>query len=167
MLFIVLFSAAPALPLLTLACSGPPPRSANPTRPLDERRAIEIIVRAFREERDRPTPGRQMDLGDGKMLDVDVGAEGKRYGVAYITPQERIALDSALPPRDPMMGDALQLVSGLDEDSAARILVLHDTDYLYDDHLGAEREASTITAERKLERDVRDFLVRAHAENWP
>jgi hypothetical protein len=150
-----------------LGCAGPPPRTANPTRPLDERRAVEIIIRAFHEERDRPVPGRKIELTADKRLEVDVAAQGKKYGVAYVSLNERMTLGSALPPRDPAMGDALQLVRGLGPEADARILVLHDSEYQYDDQLGTERTVTSITAERKLERDVRDFLVRAHAERWP
>jgi hypothetical protein len=156
-----------ALVWAIFACSGPPPRTANPTRPLDERRAVEIIIRAFHEERDRPVPGRKVELTEGKRLEVDVGSQGKKYGVAYVALNERMALGSSLPPRDPAMGDALQLVRGLGPEADARILVLHDSEYQYDDQLGTERTVTAITAERKLERDVRDFLVRAHAERWP
>lgn len=155
------------LALHTAACGGPPPRTANPTRALDERRAIDIIIRAFSEERDAPAPGKSLLLADGTPLEVDVGAKGKRYGVAYITANERFRLGNALPPREPSMGDALQLVNGTGSDAQARILILHDSDYLYDDQVGTDREASTITAERKLARDVRDFLVHAHSQRWP
>jgi len=72
-----------------------------------------------------------------------------------------------LPDKDPAMGDALQLVSGLGDDGDARILVLRDSDYLYDDHVGDEHEQQSVTAELKLKRDVHDFIVRAHAEKWP
>ena len=65
------------------------------------------------------------------------------------------------------MGDALQLVSGLGEDGDARVLVLRDSDYQYDDHVGDEHEQPSLTAELKLKRDVHDFIVRAHAEKWP
>lgn len=148
-------------------CSGPPPRTANPTRPLDERRAVEVIIRAFREERARPVPGTDVPIALDATLHVDVAAEGKKYGVAYLTTLERKALGSALPPRDPAMGDALQLVSGVGTEGTARVLVLHDVDYLYDDHVGEAHEKSTVAAELKLGRDVRDFLVRALTEKWP
>jgi len=149
------------------SCSSPPPRTANPTRPLDERRAIEVIIQAFREERDRPAPGLDVPVALERTLHVDVIADGKKYGVAYVTAAERQALGSALPPRDPAMGDALQLVSGVGADGDARVLVLHDLDYVYDDHVGEAHEKSTVTAELKLGRDVRDFLVRARTEKWP
>lgn len=152
---------------LVAACGGPPPRTANPTRALDERRAVQIIVRAFHDERDRPIPGRSIEVIPGKKLEIDVGSQGKKYGVAYVTANERQALGNALPQRDPSMGDALLLVSGGGDDRDAKILVLYDNDYLYDDQVGTEHEASTITAENKLARDVRDFLVRAHTEGWP
>lgn len=159
--------AALLFALSLVACASPPPRTANPTRPLDERRAVEIILGAFADERDQPVAGRRVSIALGRELEVDVSAKGKKYGVAYITGNEREALGPALPPRDPSMGDALQLVSGLGQDGDARVLVLHDTEYLYDDHVGEEHEETALTAELKLRRDVRDFLVRAHAEKWP
>jgi hypothetical protein len=149
------------------ACGTPPPRAPNPTRPLDERRAIEIVLQAFHDERDQPVHGHPITLAPGRALEVDVLAQGRKYGVAYVTTNERVALGNALPPRDPGMGDALQLVSGLGEEGDARVLVLHDSNYVYDDQVGEEHEETTVTAELKLRRDVRDFLVRAHAEKWP
>lgn len=148
-------------------CGAPPPRQANPTRPLDEQRAIRVIIRAFHDQHDAPVPGRQVELPTGKPLKIDVGSQGRKYGVSYVTGGERIQLGSALPPRNPAMGDALQLVRGTGPDADARILILYDEDYLYDDHVGAGHEETTITAEKKLARDVRDFLVKAQSEHWP
>ncbi len=162
---------APALALgaalVSLACGGPPPRTVNPTRPLDEQRAIELIIEAFRDEHDRPIRGGDLTLSETQTLHVDVNAQEHKYGVAYVTAPERSALSQTLPPRDPAMGDALQLVSGLGSDGDARVLVLQDTDYVFDDHVGEAHEASSLTAELKLKRDVHDFLVRAHSEKWP
>jgi hypothetical protein len=124
-------------------------------------------LQAFQDERDLPVRGKPVSLAPGKQLEVDVAAQGRKYGVAYVTVNERQALGNALAPRDPSMGDALQLVSGIGEDGDARVLVLQDSDYLYDDHMGEEHQETTVTAELKLRRDVRDFLVRAHAEKWP
>jgi hypothetical protein len=162
----VLASGAIALPLLS-ACGGPPPRTANPTRPLDERRAIQIIIKAFRDERDRPVGGREVEIQAGKMLEVDVGSAGHKYGVAYVTAGERQTLGDALPRPQPGMEDALQLVRGMGDEIDAKILVLHDTNYLYDDQVGTDHEETVLTAENKLARDVRDFIVRAQAEKWP
>jgi hypothetical protein len=155
------------LALALTACSGPPPRAPNPTRPLDERRAIELIIQAFREEKDHPVPGTTIALTESKQIHIDVGSKDRKYGVAYVTAGERLELGTALPDKDPAMGDALQLVSGLGEDGDARILVLRDSDYLYDDHVGDDHEQQSVTAELKLKRDVHDFIVRAHAEKWP
>jgi hypothetical protein len=156
-----------ALACALTACSGPPARAPNPTRPLDERRAVELIIQAFREEKDRPMPGSSVALTESKQIKVDVVAADRKYGVAYVTAMERLELGSALPEKDPSMGDALQLVSGLGDDGDARVLVLRDSDYQYDDHLGEDRQQPALTAELKLKRDVHDFLVRAHAEKWP
>jgi len=153
--------------LVSLACSGPPPRTVNASRPLDERRAIELIIEAFRAEHDRGVPGGNLALSDAQSLHVDVNGQDRKYGVAYVTAPERITLGTTLPPRDPAMGDALQLVKGLGTDDDARVLVLQDTDYMFDDHVGESHESSSFTAELKLKRDVHDFLVRAHKEKWP
>ncbi|MFZ5890307.1 MAG: hypothetical protein ACOY0T_04490 [Myxococcota bacterium] len=149
---------------LALACGSPPPRTANPARPLEERRAVEIISDVFRQEHEVPQPGTDVSLSAQHRLHVDVLASGKRFGVAYVTGIERSELGRALPARDPNMGDALQLVSGVGADGDARVCVLHDTDYLYDDQVGEAHEKSTTTAELKLRRDVRDFIVIAHRE---
>jgi hypothetical protein len=155
----------PALALLatlvSLACGGPPPRTVNPTRPLDEQRAIQLIIEAFHDEKDHAVAGHDLMLSETQSLHVDVNAQDHKYGVAYVTGQERMDLGSALPPRDPAMGDALQLVSGLGADEEARVLVMQDWDYAFDN------QASSLTAELKLKRDVHDFLVRAHVEKWP
>ncbi len=149
---------------LSLACSGPPPRAANPARPLDERRAIEVIAEAFRDQSEQPVPGPDVALSPQHPLHMDVLAQGKRFGVAYVTSAERSSLGNALQPRDPNRQDALQVVTGIDADGDARVCVLYETDYLYDDQVGEAHERSTLTAELKLRRDVRDFLVIAHRE---
>jgi hypothetical protein len=148
-------------------CGAPPPRAPNPTRPLDERRAIEIILQAFQDERDTPVRGRPITLQPGRKLEVDVAAQGRKYGVAYVTASEKTQLGAALPPRDPARGDALQLTSGVGQDAEAHVLVLHDTDYLQDDQVVERHEETTVTAELMLRRDVRDFLVLAHSRKWP
>lgn len=160
--------SAPAFVLaLAVGCGGGPAKSANPTRALDERRAVQVIAQAFHDEHDAPVPGRGVAIAEGKTLEVDVMSDGRKYGVAYVTPNERQALGTALPAKSPELGDALQLVHGVGDDANTRVLVLHDTDYRYDDQVGTAHEETTITAERRLARDVRDFLVRAHAERWP
>ena len=82
---------APACTLATLAlaCSGPPPRTANPARPLDERRAVVVIAEVFREEHEVPMAGADVSLSAQHRLHVDVLASGKRFGVAYVTGLER------------------------------------------------------------------------------
>ncbi len=153
--------------LVSLACGGLPPRVVNPSQPLDEHRAVQLINEAFRDEHEHPVLGGSLPLSETRALHVDVNAQNRKYGVAYVTGQERELLGPMLPPRDPAMGDALQLVSGLGPDDNARVLVLEDGDYVFDEHGPKANEASSLTAEAKLKRDVRDFLIRAHAEKWP
>ncbi len=152
---------------VALGCGPPPAKAPNPTRALDERRAIEVIIRGFRAEGDRPIRGREVELESGVKIKIDVGAAEKLYGVAYITDNDRRAMGAGLPQRDASMGDALQLVRGMGDNRDARILILHDTSYTYDDQVGTTHESTTITAENMLARDVRDFVLRAHSDRWP
>lgn len=155
------------LSLACLGCGSPPPRPPNPTVPLSERRAIEIIVRTLKAERDQAVMGRMVTLAGDKPLIVDVTAAGHKWGISFLTARERHLLGAAVPLPVSGMEEALHLVRGTGSDFDARILVLHDTNYLYDDEAGKEHEATILTAEAKLERDVRDFATRAHAERWP
>jgi len=153
--------------LLGAACGGPPARGPNPTKPLDERRAQQIIADVFRSERTPAVAGRKLQVAEGKLLEVDIGASANKYGVAYVTGSERADLGNALPQPAPGQEESLQLVRGAGADADARVLVLYDTAYKYDDQVGTEHEETVLTAERKLARDVRDFLVQARAQRWP
>jgi hypothetical protein len=108
-----------------------------------------------------------VSLPGEKPLVVDVTAAGHKWGIAYLTSRERHSLGAAVPLPASGMEEALHLVRGTGNDFDSKILVLHDTNYLYDDEAGKEHQATILTAEAKLERDVRDFAIRAHAERWP
>jgi hypothetical protein len=150
-----------------LGCGTPPPRPPNPTVPLAERRAVEIIVATLKRERDEAVLGRLVTLPGDKPLIVDVTAAGHKWGIAYLTSRERHSLGAAVPLPASGMEEALHLVRGTGPDFDSKILVLHDTNYLYDDEMGQAHQVTIATAEAKLERDVRDFAIRAHAEKWP
>ncbi len=151
--------------LLVGACGGRQAKPKGPAQPLEERRALQVIADAIRDEGLQPTAGRTIPVGASRALQMDVGVASHRFGVAYTGQQERTALGAALAPRE--FEGQLQLVSGIGEESGTRVLVLHYADYMLDDHLGTDYEASTITAERKLARDVRDFVVEAKENGWP
>ncbi|MEZ4376507.1 MAG: hypothetical protein R3B07_37225 [Polyangiaceae bacterium] len=151
---------------LSLGCGGEPPKAPNKMRPLDERRAVQLIATTMRDHGDRPAQARRMALGEGIDIEVDVGVAGHKFGVAYTNAQERSKIAGTLPQVD-SDSDALVLARGMGDEADARILVLRDDAYMYDDQVGTDHEETTITAENKLKRDVRDFLVRARAEKWP
>jgi hypothetical protein len=153
--------------VVSLGCGSPQARAPGPARPLDERRAISVILQAFQDERDPAVRGRPVMLPLGIPLEVDVAAPSQKYGVAYVTRAEQQKLGAALQPRDQRAGDALRLVIGVGDAGQAHVLLLYDTDYLYDDQGGDGTRETTITAELKLRRDVRDFLVLARSKKWP
>jgi hypothetical protein len=153
--------------LFLTACAGQEAKQPNPMRSIDERRAIPIIAQAYQDSGQSPSEGRDIHLSSGKSLHVDVGTAGRKYGVAYLTGGDLSGLDpkTDLPPHTP--GGDLPVVQGIGEDGDAVVLLLFAPDYQYDDLSGAQHESTTITAEKKLARDVRDFLVQARARNLP
>lgn len=153
--------------LVSLGCGSPVARTPSPARPLDERRAIAVILQAFQDERDPAVRGRPVMLPLGISLEVDVAAPSQKYGVAYVTSAEQHKVGAALRPREQRAGDPLRLVIGTGEAGPSHVLLLYDTDYLYDDQTGDGNRETTVTAELKLRRDVRDFLVLARSRKWP
>ena len=150
--------------LLVHGCSGPDARAPNPTRPLDERRAIEVIRRAMLDEGADPAAGRDVQLVGGKTLTIDVGVKSHDFGVAYITAEDAQKLGNAIPP--PNKKDERLRLARSGDDGEVRIVLLYQENYLYDDLAGEVHEQTTITCERSLARDVQDFITHAKTQKY-
>lgn len=164
LLALLAFSLAP----LGAGCSTPPARHANPTKPVPERRAMEVIARAVRKQRLTPTEGRDITTQVGGKLRADVILDEKHWGIAFMTANDLERDDAKpLPVKDPKRPSALVVVDAVGkQDQGLRVLVLFERDFLYDDQVGEEHEQTMITAENAIERDVTDFLVQAKSQGW-
>jgi hypothetical protein len=154
--------------LLTLAlglgCGPGEAKAPIPTRPLDERRAIEVIRRAMKKEGVEPGPARDEKLvGSGAPVRIDVGVSGKKYGVAYVTPEDAAQLPEEY--RTPPKKDAKIRVPSAG-DGTTRVVLLYQENYRYDDLAGESHEQTTITAENALARDVQDFVTWARTQKY-
>jgi hypothetical protein len=158
-------AAAFALAGASLGCGPGDAKAPNPTRVLDERRAVEVIRRAIVAEGARPVGSRDEKLASGKTLRIDVGVDGHGYGVSYVTTDEATQLGDAIPPRN-QKDEKLKLVR-VGKDGEIRIVLLYQANYLYDDLAGEEHEQTTITCERSLARDVQDFISHAKGQHFP
>lgn len=156
--------AALVLPLLVMGCGSEGARAPNPTKPIDERRAIEVIGRAMRSERVDPAAGRDENVA-GKTIHIDVGVAGKQYGVAYITAEDATQLGDAIP--SPNKKDEKLKLVPVGEQGRAHVLLLFQQNYVYDDLVGDSHEQTMITAESALARDVRDFISYAKSKGFP
>ena len=160
----ILFGALGALVVSALGCGPGEAKAPNPTRPIDERRAIEVIRRAVKNEGVDPAPGRDEKLtGNGAPIHIDVGVQGHAYGIAYVTADESAALAAASV--TPPAGGKVRLVRAGD-DGETHIAVLFAQSYLYDDQVGEGHESTTISAENALARDVQDFVTHARSEKY-
>lgn len=147
-----------------LGCGPGDVKAPNPTRALDERRAVEVIRRAIVAEGARPAGPRDEKLASGKTLRIDVGVDGHGYGVAYVTTDEQAQLGDAIPPRN--QKDEKLKLARVGKDGEIRIVLLYQANYLYDDLAGEEHEQTTITCERSLARDVQDFISHAKGQHF-
>ncbi|MFT3771193.1 MAG: hypothetical protein QM820_37740 [Minicystis sp.] len=146
-------------------CGNGEARAPNPTKPIDERRAIEVIRRAVKSEGVDPAAGRDEKIaGQSKSIHIDVGIAGKRYGVAYLTTEDAQELGEAIPAPN-KKDEKLKLVPAGD-DGQTRVLLLFQQNYLYDDLAGEAHEQTMITAESALSRDVRDFVTYAKSKKF-
>jgi hypothetical protein len=150
---------------LLLGCGPPDAKVPNPTRTLDERRAIEVIRRAITLEGVQPAPGRDVQLaGSAKAVRVDVGVQGHEYGIVYVSDEDAQTLGDAIPPPN-KQDEKLRLVRA-GPDGEVRLVLLYQTNYRYDDLVGESHEQTTITAERQLTRDVQDYITHARTRKF-
>jgi hypothetical protein len=159
---IVTVGAALTLGVGFLGCAADPPRAPHTLSPIPEQRARELIGRTFREAGVATEVDRFVRVGrDDKHVRLEIAAAGRKFGVAYLTPNDWERAGDALPPRS--SSNALVVATG---EGGTKILCLFASDYSDDDQTGDERTSTTIAADRRLERDVRDFLHRAEAQAW-
>jgi hypothetical protein len=156
---------AALIALAAVGCGPGEAKAPNPTRPLDERRAIEVIRRAIRNEGESPDAGRDEPLTrSGTPIHIDVGVKGHAYGIAYITSEDAESMGTAIPAAN-KKEEKLKLTSAGPE-GEIHIVLLYQQNYLYDDLTGEAHEKTTITAESALARDVQDFITHARTKKY-
>jgi hypothetical protein len=157
------FAAAAGL----FGCASPALRAPRTVRPIEEHQAIAVIARAYRDKGEKAVEGRNMRLPSGKVLRVDVGTAGHKYGIAFLTGGDRALLDPStdLPARVP--GRDLLVVQGAGADADAVVLLLFDEDYQDDDLTSERQKTAANAADKKLARDVEDFLLQARYHQLP
>ena len=150
-----------------LGCGPGEARAPNALRPIDEARAINLIARTLQQQGLTATQPRTVKLDRTTELRIDVSVEGRQLGIVYLTSSDVEALqNNPLAKRD-AKDDRLIIRTGTGNDSQLHFVVLYASDYSYDDNVGEDREATSVTAENRLERDVRDFIVIAKKNQWP
>ena len=158
-----MLSHAPSVALLS-GCGNSTAKTPNPTRPLDERRALEVIRQAMIAEGAEPAASRDVTLVNGSVLHVDVSVQNKEFGIAYITVDDAQKLGKNIPP--PNKKDERLRLARAGNDGEVRIVLLYQENYLYDDLAGEVHEQTAITCEKSLARDVQDFITHARTQKY-
>jgi hypothetical protein len=160
---------AVVLVALAAACADDTPSSRSPAgvaRPMDEPRAQEVIARTFKDAGVEPEAGRTIALSAKDAPKLEVAAAGHKYGVIWLTRELQQSIAAFLPKHENDEG-ALVVLDGAGVDAGGHALVLWESDYMTDDLAGVSHSSTEIAAERKLERDVREFLLKAKTAEWP
>ena len=171
-----LAEAAAALPALlgltclgaaAIACGPPPaPRTANDAdlRSVPEGRALAIAREALADAGFQAGPGFAVDIGREAPLEVDLRVADTRFGVEWVSAQDRADPGDQLPP--PAPGGELRILPGVGEDAAIEVLLLHAESYRYDPDRERVQRGATGAAdvEARLRRDLRDFLGYCRAQ---
>jgi len=139
--------------MLSAACSGGQNRPETVMRPIEERRARGVIEQTLVDNGMRPAKGRVVQLQDGSELAEDMAIAGESYGIAYLTEREAGKVGTPVPEYRPDE-EQLRLVSGTE---GSITLILYEQNYRYD--AGETHETTAITAEKRLARDVSDFVL--------
>src|SRR5687768_5693396 len=119
--------------VLLIALLGCGPRGGQgPSEPpellaVSEARALEIIGEILREESVARGPSYSIAIGPQTQLEVDVRLASSRFGIEWISPQDRADLGAAVP--EPASGGQLRIVPGHGEDATAQVLALEHTSY--------------------------------------
>lgn len=133
---------------------GDPPELLN----LSENRALAIIGEALADAGVPAVRGWSVELAARTRLAVDYRLRDSSFGIAWISPQDRVELGTAVP--EPAPGGQLRIVPGTGSDAGTQILVLEYSAYEYANepehvHRGLPGAHET---EVRLRRDVHDFL---------
>ena len=148
---------------LCAGCAAEPPPVAHAMRPIPEGRARDLIARTFRGAGFPSELDRTVNVGPAEQpVRLDVAAAGHKFGVAYLTAQDWSTAGGALPPR---RTDGSLVVATAE--GGTKVLCLFADDYTEDDASGEQHTRTTDAADRRLERDVRDFLHHAQEQSWP
>jgi hypothetical protein len=161
-----ILSFACALAVSSCGDDTPPSRPPTQAKPMDEPRAQGVIARTFQAEGVDPEAGRAFAVSATKPHKLVVAAAGHKFGVLWLTRDDVRELAPFLPKHENDEG-SLVVLDGAGPDSGAHALALYETDHMTDDLAGASHSETEIAAERRLERDVRDFLLKAKNEQWP
>lgn len=146
--------------LAATACGGAqtPTHRGDALRRLTEGEALTLVAEAMREAGLEVGPPFSVDIGAPQPLEVDVRVGQTRFGIEWVSSQDRLDYGDAIP--TPPADGSLLILPGRGEDEAVEILVLDAERYRYDPdpdrvYGGA---VSSGEAEARVRRDVRDFL---------
>jgi hypothetical protein len=136
-----------------LAACGGGQRPTTAMKPIEERRARGVIEKALVDNGMRPATGRVVKLNGGVELVEDMAIEGEKYGIAYLTEPEAAKAGSAVPAYQ-RESEQLRLVPG---QGGTITLIVYEQNYRYD--AGDTHATNAVTAEKRLSRDVADFVL--------
>jgi hypothetical protein len=135
-------------------------------RPLEESRAIEVMLEAFQRANVSPQLHRRIHIAGNKEMEIDVATTGHNHGVEYVSAQDRVDFGDVLPHR--RSADALVTLPGAGDDASVDVLILDERDFLYEPNSenAGPGHPLAVEVEDRLRQTVVDYLayLRQHDE---
>ncbi len=157
-----------AVVLLSLVLGCPRGGAREPRdedfRALTETRVMTLIGETLSEANMELGATFAVDVAAPDPLRVDVRVADSRFGIEWVSAQDRANLGDDLPAPPP--GGELQILPGHGEDEDVEVLLLDAQRYRYHPERDAvyEGAASSSEAEDRVRRDVHDFLEYARGQ---
>jgi hypothetical protein len=151
-----------------IAGCGSGGRGSDTTPPelltLDEGRALEIVSEVLSEAGLTESGGWSIQLATDTPLEVDVRLGSTRFGIEWLSEQDRVDLGQAVPP--PAPDGQLRIAPGVGDDASAQILILDHAAYRYANERDVVQRGvpGAHETEGRLRRDLRDFLQYVRGE---
>ncbi|MCL2823606.1 MAG: hypothetical protein FWD57_06415 [Polyangiaceae bacterium] len=134
-------------------------------RSVDEERASRLIAQVLSEEGLEATGPRPVLLQGGVSVTQDVGVQNRKLGFVYLTAADAREIEGDSLATRPE-GSDLTVRLGDGGDVGMRVVILYESDYAYDESAGSGRTATVVSAENRLTRDARDFVIIARKNRW-
>jgi hypothetical protein len=159
----------PVVSVIVVACGGAQSgQQPLETRPLEENRALEMILNILHERGYKTTYGTKLKLSNGVEFACDINVDGQNIAIEYLTAKNAADMGGPVPP--PAPGSRLHVLpahaivtdqgSNTIQSKSIYVFIMDENKYIYQYNPTSDHRADVTyhEVENRIRRDVKDFL---------